>query len=539
MSRQDDINQLISVHFRRLQKLKERQALKGISTEPETILEIEDIEAEIAKLQAELASKENYDLKAIRRLLTDALSADELRRLVYDTPDFRRVYNAISSSMGKDEIIDRLIDYSERQLLMNQLLAAVRELNPAQYFRYRDDLTLKEPTKEKTLEQRITQSQLSEEYTKALENPYVVGNPIQPDNLRVFLGRYDVAKSIINEIKKEGQKPSILLYGRRRMGKTSALLNIGYLIRDPNFLPIYISAQSVKFHTNVDFCYYLVQAITDRLLQDSIDTSIFQQRNLLTKNVFTQNPVLTLSEFFEECQKLLTLRNKHCLILIDEYEEIDQHINLKQGNYHKQNITKELMLELRDTLQHKPRFVFIFAGSHFLRELSKINWSEIFINVKTLPISFLQRDDGYKLLTNPVPDMRYQSQDLIERILDITGCQPFLLQAVASELVNTLNSKDTKTVTKEILDEAINGVLGKHNTYFDYIWDTECTNLKHQKLLKTISANPSGISEDKLTDYQEELRNLIRREVLKNENGIVKLTMPIVKLWMKKNQHIL
>lgn len=55
MSRQDDIKKLIFNYERRLQKLKERQAITGMSTAPEILIEIEDIEVNIEKLQAELS----------------------------------------------------------------------------------------------------------------------------------------------------------------------------------------------------------------------------------------------------------------------------------------------------------------------------------------------------------------------------------------------------------------------------------------------------------------------------------------------------
>ena len=55
MPRKDDIRQLIDKHNRRLQKLKEQQAQHGISVDPKIPLEIEDIETEITKLEAELA----------------------------------------------------------------------------------------------------------------------------------------------------------------------------------------------------------------------------------------------------------------------------------------------------------------------------------------------------------------------------------------------------------------------------------------------------------------------------------------------------
>lgn len=54
MSRQDDLRKLISLNIRRLQILKEQQAIYGISVEPRILIEIENIQAELATLQAEL-----------------------------------------------------------------------------------------------------------------------------------------------------------------------------------------------------------------------------------------------------------------------------------------------------------------------------------------------------------------------------------------------------------------------------------------------------------------------------------------------------
>lgn len=54
MSRIDDIKAIIALRQRRLQKLKEHRALLGSSTDPATLIEIEDIENEIKGLQIEL-----------------------------------------------------------------------------------------------------------------------------------------------------------------------------------------------------------------------------------------------------------------------------------------------------------------------------------------------------------------------------------------------------------------------------------------------------------------------------------------------------
>ncbi|MCB0165312.1 MAG: TIR domain-containing protein [Anaerolineae bacterium] len=54
MSRLEDIKRLLSLHERRLQKLKEKQALQGSNTPAEDLIEMEDIEAEIETIEAEI-----------------------------------------------------------------------------------------------------------------------------------------------------------------------------------------------------------------------------------------------------------------------------------------------------------------------------------------------------------------------------------------------------------------------------------------------------------------------------------------------------
>lgn len=69
-SRINDIQQLLVNHNRRLQALKERQALYGLDTPIAILTEIEDIEGELKKLQTELEELERgVDLPSQRRTL--------------------------------------------------------------------------------------------------------------------------------------------------------------------------------------------------------------------------------------------------------------------------------------------------------------------------------------------------------------------------------------------------------------------------------------------------------------------------------------
>lgn len=78
-------------------------------------------------------TRRRYHFKNIRALLTQGFSDEDLRRLCLDEPAFSLVSNQLSREMGKDLIIDRLIEYACQNSLLDSLLLLLRDLNPARY----------------------------------------------------------------------------------------------------------------------------------------------------------------------------------------------------------------------------------------------------------------------------------------------------------------------------------------------------------------------------------------------------------------------
>jgi len=74
-----------------------------------------------------------YNLANIREFLTKGFDDEELRALCSDVPDFRPVYERLGRNSGKTEIIVQLLDFAERQLKIDTLLALAKERNPKRY----------------------------------------------------------------------------------------------------------------------------------------------------------------------------------------------------------------------------------------------------------------------------------------------------------------------------------------------------------------------------------------------------------------------
>ncbi|MCB0182015.1 MAG: hypothetical protein KDI62_27565, partial [Anaerolineae bacterium] len=112
------------------------------------------------------ANIQKFHIKNIRTLLTESFTDGELRRLCYDEPDFRAVYDQLSQGMGKDQVIDRLIEYAERQERFAKLLDLTKELNPKGYETYQPYTILTNspasPPSPETLNQAV------QTYTQAL-----------------------------------------------------------------------------------------------------------------------------------------------------------------------------------------------------------------------------------------------------------------------------------------------------------------------------------------------------------------------------------
>ncbi|MGB4803576.1 MAG: hypothetical protein WBV59_13025 [Anaerolineae bacterium] len=78
------------------------------------------------------------DTRAVRALLTDALSDEELTTLCFD--HFRPVYDQFSTGMARTAKIQHLLEYAEKRQQVARLIELVEDLNPAQAAAHRGRL---------------------------------------------------------------------------------------------------------------------------------------------------------------------------------------------------------------------------------------------------------------------------------------------------------------------------------------------------------------------------------------------------------------
>jgi len=365
-----------------------------------------------------------------------------------------------------------------------------------------------------------------------IENPYVAGTPIPPELKSVFVDREDLFAQIA-EILAATTKPALLLYGQRRMGMTSVLLQLPSRL-PADCVPVFFDLQSSASLESLNrFLYTLAREAVHqadenrRITLPPVELEDFDKRGV---HVFY--------EWLEQTRQ--RLGGRLLLFALDEFEMIERAI--EQGR-----MDAAILDVLRLLIQqHSSWLVFLFASSRTLEEMGP-NWHSLSMNVTSLHISYLDPAAARALillLTRTYP-IRYEEQ-AVEAILEATRAHPFLVQAVCFELIQYLNSQQRRaagpsdqvilTDAQEAIDRAIRSAL----PYFHNLW-ARCT-VTEQVILANLSFGQGewtrfgdlsrGLELARSAIY-EVLEQLERRDLIERREREYRFQVPMVRQWIR------
>lgn len=277
------------------------------------------------------------------------------------------------------------------------------------------------------LTHHLDQAAFAVQSSESLPNPYIYNTPLVA-NQAVFVGRADILTRIEQSMLEPSYAP-LMIYGQRRMGKTSLLLNLGRILPS-GIIPAYVDFQaSVSAKDYADLYYNLIQ---------QIQRSTARQRGVelpaVDLGMMIERPFLCFNDWLNAVETYLEKNDKILLVKMDEIETLNQVFARPQ-------LPPEVFFNsLRNTIQHRPRFRFVLAGSHTLAELQ--HWSNYLINSQLIKIGYLETAEARQLIERPAADfqLRYQPQ-AVQLILDLTRAHPYLVQMICHELVMLKNAQ--------------------------------------------------------------------------------------------------
>lgn len=463
------------------------------------------------------AAPDNIELNALsrmelRRILDTRYSLEEIRELTFDLMvDYEALSGDTKSSKARE-----LIAYMERR---GRLLE---------------------------LELILTGQQLKE----AVYNPYTghSGRPVTPPN---FVGREDIIREIHRYWQGDGELPPIILYGHRRMGKTSILRNLNPE-KNPNIILTLLDMQDVAL---VDNTGQLLYGFATAIQQQAKVAGLEVGPNFdIAKFSTTGQARLQMNQLLEKLDS--QMQQRRFILAVDEFEKIQNKI--LEGK-----IEADVLDYLRAINQKYGWLGLIFAGLHELEEMGRDYQRAFYGSAKNRRVSYLSREAARRLITQKGNDkfkLEY-NQDLIDEIYRLTNGQPYITQLICYQLVENWNERAENSgygirprLTVKDLVELLNDQFyeGDADYYFQGVWG-QVTSEIEKKILVDMARwqeqNKKPEDELPLMDYsnigkitglagdelKNSLKNLERRDVIsKNRDGKISFSSEIMRLWIMR-----
>jgi hypothetical protein len=365
------------------------------------------------------------------------------------------------------------------------------------------------------------------ELRQEIDNPYIFGLPLT-EHQEIFVGRRDIGTRI-EQLLLDRRRPPLLLYGQRRMGKTSLLNNLGRLL-PTTIVPLFVDLQGASRARNHAGLLY---NITRQMVK-----SASQRRNLalpqLSREALENDPFTRFYEWLDEVEGILDAQGQNtALLALDEFETLDS--TIAQGRFDEEDV----LGMLRYLIQHYPRFKVMLAGSHTLGEFQR--WASYLINAQVVHISYLNGDEARQLIERPVEGfaLRYEPE-ASQWVLDLSRGHPALVQLLCAEIVTLKNEQAPALRRLARLVDVEEAALRALNSGSLFFADIQCNQVDATglALLRFLAVQGEGVVVGRKAvarqfphQLDHTLDLLIRRELIEGVDTGYRFQVELTRRW--------
>ena len=258
-------------------------------------------------------------------------------------------------------------------------------------------------------------------------NPYVAGAPVLDDDM--FFGRHDLVARILQTI----HNNSLLIYGERRIGKTSIQHQLKKRLLeldDPKFEfhPVYVDLQGTPetrfFQTIAEDIFQELAPVLDGLKMGTDESGDYSYRD------FVGDVRAVLKTLEKRTSKKVRL-----VLLIDEVDELndyDPRINQKLRSLFMKNFAESL--------------VAVVSGVEIKKQWEREGspWYNFFEEIEVKPFG---PQEARELIERPIGGMFKVDGGVVEKIISLTAGKPYLIQKICISLVTRLHEQRRRRIT--------------------------------------------------------------------------------------------
>lgn len=331
-------------------------------------------------------------------------------------------------------------------------------------------------------------------------NPYTL-RPVTGSN---FFGRRKELLELVNNLRDVRPGEAVLLWGPRRIGKTSMLLEFKEnVISGGDFLPVFIDLQRLSGRSTTMFLFEIARTITKELTELDLKPPNLSRMK--------RDPLGYFSGFLE---KQPALQDKLLVLIFDEFQLLGE---LREDQVSLADINRYF----RSMIQHQQGLSIVFSGGGLLDDLLRVPETSFMLEVaRHQRLTCLDETDARRLIVEPAGKVTYE-EDAVERLLELTAGHPYFMQWICSELVTRVEDDIPAIVSGSDMDVVlIEWVPYQSEQFFNHLWghtvqfDREVQHLN--KLVLTVMAVQEKNSDDYWLSfaqiYQGGLQNLLSEE---------------------------
>ena len=303
------------------------------------------------------------------------------------------------------------------------------------------------------LRQVVGVQQVMAGIAKRPSRPSLTANPhtLRPVSGDGFFGRRAELRELVNNLRGVRPGEAVLLWGARRVGKTSLLMQFQQnVLGRGDYLPIFVDMQRLSGRSTTRFLHDIYKAIAE---------SIGDKPPTVTR--MRRDPLGFFRSFLENEPRL---QSRHLVLILDEFQLLAE---LEEDDVTIADINRYF----RSLIQHGRGLTVIFSGGGVLDVLLQQPAASFLLEVAVYQqIRCLDEAAARQLIEQSVAHVRYE-EAVVASLLSLTAGHPYYLQWVCGELVARAEGDGRSHITPQDLTSLLMAWLpGQGEQFFSHLW---------------------------------------------------------------------